>query len=54
MQYKCTDIYAPDCDGAVRWDSVGIDWGIDRPVLSQKDEAARAFAEFDSPFLFKG
>ena len=24
--YKCTDYYAPDCDGAVHWDSCGISW----------------------------
>ncbi|MCZ8133597.1 MAG: dTDP-4-dehydrorhamnose 3,5-epimerase, partial [Rhodobacteraceae bacterium] len=23
VQYKCTDVYAPQHDGAVRWDSVG-------------------------------
>lgn len=51
--YKCTDYYAPDCDGAVRWDSCGIDWGVDgQPLLSQKDAAAPALAEFDSPFAF--
>ncbi|WP_417818646.1 dTDP-4-dehydrorhamnose 3,5-epimerase [Tritonibacter scottomollicae] len=51
--YKCTDYYAPDCDGAVRWDSCGIDWGFDgHPLLSQKDAAAPALAEFDSPFTF--
>ncbi len=50
VQYKCTDIYAPDCDGAVRWDSLGIDWGTDAPVLSEKDAAAPAFADFDTPF----
>jgi len=50
--YKCTDYYAPDCDGAVRWDSCGIDWGYDgAPVLSQKDAAAPGLAEFDSPFV---
>ena len=50
--YKCTDFYAPECDGSVRWDSCGIDWpdvGVP-PVLSPKDEAAVAFADFKSPF----
>ena len=28
--YKCSDYYAPECDGAVRWDSCGIDWGLRR------------------------
>ena len=53
--YKCTDYYAPECDGAVRWDSCGIDWGIDgNPVLSAKDATAPALAEFDSPFVWEG
>ncbi|MFJ1293724.1 dTDP-4-dehydrorhamnose 3,5-epimerase [Paracoccus yeei] len=53
--YKCTDHYAPDCDGGVAWDSVGIDWGLDgTPVLSAKDAAAPALADFDSPFSYDG
>ncbi len=53
--YKCTDYYAPDCDGAVRWDSCGIDWGLTGdPVLSKKDAAAPALANFDSPFVWEG
>ncbi|MHC0055471.1 dTDP-4-dehydrorhamnose 3,5-epimerase [Actibacterium sp. D379-3] len=54
--YKCTDHYAPDCDGAVRWDSAGIDWpevaGVEAPLLSDKDAAAPALADFDSPFAY--
>lgn len=51
--YKCSDFYAPDCDGAVRWDSCGIDWGLGgAPVLSEKDAAAPPWAEFDSPFIW--
>ena len=53
--YKCSDYYAPACDGAVRWDSCGVDWGFDgAPVLSAKDEAAPALADFDSPFDWEG
>ncbi len=54
--YKCTDFYAPDCDRAVRYDSLGIDWGLGglEPVLSGKDTAAPAFADFNSPFVWEG
>ncbi|MBN8291142.1 dTDP-4-dehydrorhamnose 3,5-epimerase [Rhodobacter sp. NTK016B] len=50
--YKCTDHYAPECDGAVRFDTVGIDWGFDAEtaVLSDKDAAATPFADWQSPF----
>ena len=56
--YKCSDYYAPECDGAVRFDSaaLGIDWGLDglEPVLSEKDTQAIDFKEFESPFSFEG
>jgi dTDP-4-dehydrorhamnose 3,5-epimerase len=53
--YKCSDYYAPACDGAVRFDSLGIDWGLAglEPVLSEKDATAQAFADFESPFVWE-
>jgi dTDP-4-dehydrorhamnose 3,5-epimerase len=52
--YKCTDHYAPDCDGGVAWDSAGIDWGLSGdPILSSKDSSAVALADFDSPFTYE-
>ena len=52
--YKCSDYYAPECDGAIRFDDpdIGIDWGIpsDQAILSEKDAAAPPFKSFDSPF----
>ncbi len=51
LVYKCTDYYASEADGAVRWDSCGIDWPLPgAPVLSDKDAAAPAFADWESPF----
>ena len=42
--YKCTDYYAPDADGAIRFDdpSLNIEWGIhpDEAILSEKDTIA--------------
>ena len=56
--YKCSDNYAPECDGAVRFDDpdIGIDWGIEpgQAVTSDKDAQAPLLAEFDSPFVFEG
>jgi dTDP-4-dehydrorhamnose 3,5-epimerase len=56
--YKCSDYYAPDCDGAVRFDDpeIGIDWGIDetRAMTSQKDAIAPLLADFESPFVYEG
>lgn len=54
--YKCSDYYAPECDGAVRFDSLNIDWHLGElePILSEKDAAAQSFADFDSPFTYRG
>lgn len=49
--YKCTNPYDAALDGGVRWDSLGIDWGLTgAPVLSAKDTTAPAFADWTSPF----
>lgn len=49
--YKTTDYWAPECEGAVRWDdpALAIDWPrLDAPPqVSDKDRAAPAWAEVD-------
>lgn len=37
--YKCTDLYAPECEGSVLWcdEEIGIDWPVSEPLLSEKD-----------------
>ncbi|MGB3146969.1 MAG: dTDP-4-dehydrorhamnose 3,5-epimerase [Paracoccaceae bacterium] len=56
LLYKCSDVYAPDCDGAVRFDDpdLAIDWGIDpaSAILSDKDRNAPLFQNFATPFLY--
>lgn len=58
VQYKCTDFYAPHCDGSIRWDdpTIGIEWGLgdNQPILSDKDAMAPLLSGFDSPFVWEG
>jgi dTDP-4-dehydrorhamnose 3,5-epimerase len=57
VQYKCSDVYAPDCDGGIRWDDpdLGIDWGLHAPpVLSAKDQVAPLLRDWNSPFVWEG
>ena len=53
--YKCSEAYDPDTEGAVLWNDadLNIDWPIkSAAVISDRDEAADAFAGFQSPFHF--
>ena len=53
IAYKCTAHYDPAAEGAVRWDSAGIDWPdlpAGGPLLSDKDAAAAPLAALHSPF----
>lgn len=51
--YKCTDYYVPETEGAVRWDSCGIEWPLSGdPILSDKDAIAPALADLHSPFIY--
>lgn len=56
--YKCTDYYAPECEGAVRFDDpdISIEWGLgtQTPILSEKDAHAPFLRDFDSPFTYEG
>lgn len=38
--YKADNYYAPEADGGIRWNDpeIGIEWGIENPVLSEKDK----------------
>ncbi|WP_421905079.1 dTDP-4-dehydrorhamnose 3,5-epimerase [Mameliella sp.] len=54
--YKCSDYYAPDSEGTVRFDdpAIGIDWGVEGPpILSEKDAKAPPLAEISSPFAWE-
>jgi len=53
--YKCTDVYTPSAERAVRWDDpdIGIDWPVGAPVLSEKDVSAPLLAELGSEDLFR-
>jgi dTDP-4-dehydrorhamnose 3,5-epimerase len=39
FHYKCSDLYAPECEGGVLWCDarIGIQWPVSEPLLSAKD-----------------
>ena len=49
--YKCTEVYAPECERSVAWNdpAIGIAWPVQEPILSVKDRDAPRLA--DAPVL---
>lgn len=52
--YKCTNIYNKESEGSIRWDDpdFGIEWGIENPILSEKDKISPLFKDFKTNFKF--
>ena len=52
--YKCDNLYAPGCEGGVRFDdpALNIDWRIDREkaIVSDKDLVLPLLADLDYTF----
>ena len=55
VAYKCTTFYSPNHEMSLLWDDVelGIDWGVETPLVSAKDQDAEKFGTFKSPFVNK-
>lgn len=53
FSYKCSNYYNRANDRSILWndEAFGIDWGIEQPLLSEKDQFAMKFVDFDNPFL---
>ena len=52
FSYKCTNSYSKEHEGCVLWNDLdlGIDWEIDQPLISPKDQEGTLFKDFISPF----
>ena len=45
--YKCDALYSPADEKVLRWSdpALGIDWGVEHPILSARDKEGRTLAE---------
>jgi dTDP-4-dehydrorhamnose 3,5-epimerase len=50
MTYKVSTIYSKKCDSGIRWDSIGVNWPIDNPIISQRDSEFKSIQNYKSPF----
>jgi len=51
--YKCSNFYDRESERALKWNDpdLNIKWPISNPILSEKDENAKKFSSFVSPFF---
>ncbi|MCK9482059.1 MAG: dTDP-4-dehydrorhamnose 3,5-epimerase [Bacteroidia bacterium] len=52
FQYKCSDLYFPETEGGIFWNDadLNIQWGVQHPIISDKDARLPLFKDFRSPF----
>lgn len=52
VAYKCTGYYHQPSERSLRWNDpeMAIPWGIDSPILSEKDAVAPLLSDYKSPF----
>lgn len=45
--YKCTNVYSKEHDRGILWNdpALGIDWGIESPIVSEKDQSHPLLAD---------
>jgi dTDP-4-dehydrorhamnose 3,5-epimerase len=54
LVYKASQAYSPGHDSGLLWNSAGIPWAENAPILSSRDRAHAPFSSFASPFIYKG
>lgn len=52
MIYKVSTVYDAGCDSGIHWNSIGLDWHNDSPVISKRDSEFSPLSLFDSPFTY--
>ena len=52
FNYKCTNYYEKGSEVSLLWNdpTINIDWQIDTPIISKKDQNALSFIDYKSPF----
>jgi dTDP-4-dehydrorhamnose 3,5-epimerase len=53
FSYKCSNGYQKDAEGAIKWSDVdlNIDWQVENPIVSEKDQNAPSFKALNSQFI---
>lgn len=52
--YKVDNLYSKECDRGIRFNDpeIGVEWGVDNPILSEKDKTSPYLKDSDCNFIF--
>ena len=50
MIYNVSTVYNSEADMGIFYDSIGYDWNIEEPIISERDKTHCTLEEFNSPF----
>jgi dTDP-4-dehydrorhamnose 3,5-epimerase len=50
MFYKVSSTYAPENDEGIRWDTIGYEWKVHNPIISDRDLKFPPLENYSSPF----
>lgn len=52
FSYKCTNVYNKASEGSIRWNDpdINVNWNIEKPILSEKDQISPLFKDLKSDF----
>jgi dTDP-4-dehydrorhamnose 3,5-epimerase len=51
IEYNQTSEYSQNNDNGIKYNSFGFNWGLNKPILSERDLHFQSFINFKSPFV---
>lgn len=51
MFYKVSSVYNAEHDKGILWNSIGFEWPVKKPIISNRDNNHPEMNKFDSPFI---
>ena len=50
--YMHTTVHVPGADTGIHFESFGFNWGVENPILSDRDKSFKHLSDYESPFIY--
>jgi dTDP-4-dehydrorhamnose 3,5-epimerase len=51
--YLQSTMRSADHEGGISYDSFGVDWNVENPIVSKRDQTFQKLADYQTPFTYK-